>query len=180
MLSFCGRSTHLQNTPVEIDRGVFDSFFDLRGLLSLINQPRVFLEELTSTSSWIIDTMYIKSIAISNFRSFRQQPEIQPFSSGTNSVVGRNGSGKSNLFDAVQFVLLAPRFANLRQVSKMKDCVLVCCEFPVQFCPTRTDAQLSSILTLHLCKQSIIGGTTSIATRRLWIRSHQCLCRDCL
>jgi len=29
-------------------------------------------------------------------------------------VVGRNGSGKSNLFDAVQFVLLAPRFYTLR------------------------------------------------------------------
>jgi recombinational DNA repair ATPase RecF len=30
--------------------------------------------------------------------------------------VGRNGSGKSNLFDAVQFVLLTPRFATLRSV----------------------------------------------------------------
>lgn len=61
--------------------------------------------------------MHIKQITISNFRSFRQQPEIQPFHSHVNSVVGRNGSGKSNLFDAVQFVLLAPRFANLRQVG---------------------------------------------------------------
>jgi recombinational DNA repair ATPase RecF len=60
--------------------------------------------------------MHIKQITISNFRSFRQQPEIQPFVAGTNTVVGRNGSGKSNLFDAVQFCLLAPRFANLRQV----------------------------------------------------------------
>jgi chromosome segregation ATPase len=60
--------------------------------------------------------MHIKQITISNFRSFKQQPEIQPFSPGTNSVVGRNGSGKSNLFDAVQFVLLAPRFYTLRTV----------------------------------------------------------------
>ena len=61
--------------------------------------------------------MHIKQITISNFRSFRQQPEIHPFSPGTNSVVGRNGSGKSNLFDAVQFALLSPKFWSLRTVS---------------------------------------------------------------
>lgn len=60
--------------------------------------------------------MHIKQITISNFRSFRQQPEIHPFAATTNCVVGRNGSGKSNLFDAVQFVLLSPRFAILRSV----------------------------------------------------------------
>eukprot|EP00934_Nitzschia_sp_Nitz4_P004597 Nitzschia sp. Nitz4//scaffold6_size259037//88180//92167//NITZ4_001062-RA/size259037-augustus-gene-0.319-mRNA-1//-1//CDS//3329556857//4587//frame0 len=58
--------------------------------------------------------MHIKQITISNFRSFRQQPEIHPFAPTTNCVVGRNGSGKSNLFDAIQFVLLGPRFATLR------------------------------------------------------------------
>lgn len=61
--------------------------------------------------------MHIKQITISNFRSFKQQPEIHPFSPGTNSVVGRNGSGKSNLFDAMCFVLLSPRFQTLRTVS---------------------------------------------------------------
>ena len=61
--------------------------------------------------------MHIKQITISNFRSFRQQLEIHPFSLGTNCVVGRNGSGKSNLFDAVQFVLLTPKFYSLRTVS---------------------------------------------------------------
>lgn len=60
--------------------------------------------------------MHIKQITISNFRSFRQQPEIHPFAASTNCVVGRNGSGKSNLFDAIQFVLLSPRFATLRSV----------------------------------------------------------------
>lgn len=60
--------------------------------------------------------MHIKQITISNFRSFKQQPEIHPFSPGTNAIVGRNGSGKSNLFDAMQFVLLSPRFQTLRSV----------------------------------------------------------------
>jgi len=58
--------------------------------------------------------MHIKQITISNFRSYKQQPEIHPFSPGTNVVVGRNGSGKSNLFDAVQFALLSPKFYSLR------------------------------------------------------------------
>lgn len=62
--------------------------------------------------------MHIKQITISNFRSFRQQPEIHPFAATTNCVVGRNGSGKSNLFDAVQFVLLSPRFATLRSEER--------------------------------------------------------------
>eukprot|EP00592_Proboscia_alata_P004296 CAMPEP_0194376632 /NCGR_PEP_ID=MMETSP0174-20130528/26556_1 /TAXON_ID=216777 /ORGANISM="Proboscia alata, Strain PI-D3" /LENGTH=101 /DNA_ID=CAMNT_0039157399 /DNA_START=110 /DNA_END=412 /DNA_ORIENTATION=+ len=62
--------------------------------------------------------MHIKQITLSNFRSFKQQPEIHPFSEGTNTVVGRNGSGKSNLFDAVQFVLLSPKFVSLRQEER--------------------------------------------------------------
>jgi structural maintenance of chromosome 3 (chondroitin sulfate proteoglycan 6) len=62
--------------------------------------------------------MHIKQITISNFRSFRDQQgkDLKPsFSAQTNAVIGRNGSGKSNLFDAVQFCLAAPpRFTNLR------------------------------------------------------------------
>jgi structural maintenance of chromosome 3 (chondroitin sulfate proteoglycan 6) len=69
--------------------------------------------------------MHIKQITISNFRSFRQQPEIHPFAASTNCVVGRNGSGKSNLFDAIQFVLLSPRFATLRSVSESTSCRLL-------------------------------------------------------
>ena len=69
--------------------------------------------------------MHIKSITLSNFRSFKQQPEIHPFSPEMNCVVGRNGSGKSNLFDAVQFVLGCPKFWSLRTVSEFID-RLVC------------------------------------------------------
>ena len=63
--------------------------------------------------------MHIKSVTLSNFRSFKQQPEIHPFSPEMNCVVGRNGSGKSNLFDAVQFVLGCPKFWSLRTVSAL-------------------------------------------------------------
>jgi hypothetical protein len=62
--------------------------------------------------------MHIKTITVSNFRSFKQQPDIHPFSPEMNCVVGRNGSGKSNLFDAVQFVLGCPKFWSLRTVRR--------------------------------------------------------------
>lgn len=62
--------------------------------------------------------MHIKQVAISGFRSFRSQSEIEPFSPRHNVIVGRNGSGKSNFFDAIQFVLLNQRFSSLRQEER--------------------------------------------------------------
>jgi len=62
--------------------------------------------------------MHIKQVLISGFRSFRSQNEIETFSSKHNVIVGRNGSGKSNFFDAIQFVLLGPKFATLRQEDR--------------------------------------------------------------
>lgn len=77
--------------------------------------------------------MHIKSVTLSNFRSFKQQPEIHPFSPEMNCVVGRNGSGKSNLFDAVQFVLGCPKFWSLRTVSCLfvviYFCAIIICMF---------------------------------------------------
>lgn len=37
--------------------------------------------------------------------SYKDQTVIEPFSPGTNVIVGRNGSGKSNFFAAIRFVL---------------------------------------------------------------------------
>ncbi|TVY37859.1 Chromosome segregation protein [Lachnellula subtilissima] len=49
--------------------------------------------------------MYIKQIIIQGFKSYKEQTVIEPFSPKTNVVVGRNGSGKSNFFAAIRFVL---------------------------------------------------------------------------
>ncbi|KAH9406289.1 Structural maintenance of chromosomes protein 3 [Tyrophagus putrescentiae] len=57
--------------------------------------------------------MYIKQIIINGFRSYREQTVIEPFSPRHNVVVGRNGSGKSNFFYAIQFVL-SDEFSHLR------------------------------------------------------------------
>ncbi|KAL3115952.1 hypothetical protein niasHT_007252 [Heterodera trifolii] len=49
--------------------------------------------------------MYIKEVNITGFRSYKELTTIRNFSSKHNVVVGRNGSGKSNFFTAIQFVL---------------------------------------------------------------------------
>jgi len=46
----------------------------------------------------------INRVELSGFKSFRKQTVI-PFFKGMTAIVGENGSGKSNLFDAVSFVM---------------------------------------------------------------------------
>ncbi|KAJ3102423.1 Structural maintenance of chromosomes protein 3 [Phlyctochytrium planicorne] len=44
-------------------------------------------------------------IIIQGFKSYKEQTSIEPFSPKHNVIVGRNGSGKSNFFWAIRFVL---------------------------------------------------------------------------
>ncbi|KAF2727505.1 RecF/RecN/SMC protein [Polyplosphaeria fusca] len=48
---------------------------------------------------------FIKQITIHGFKSYNKQTGIENFSPKSNIIVGRNGSGKSNFFAAVRFVL---------------------------------------------------------------------------
>lgn len=49
--------------------------------------------------------MHIKKIVIQGFKTYRNTTEIDSLSPNLNVVVGRNGSGKSNFFSAIRFVL---------------------------------------------------------------------------
>ncbi|KAJ3265439.1 Structural maintenance of chromosomes protein 3 [Chytriomyces hyalinus] len=49
--------------------------------------------------------MHIKQLVIQGFKSYKDQTHTDPFSKGHNVIVGRNGSGKSNFFWAIRFVL---------------------------------------------------------------------------
>ncbi|KAJ1353122.1 Structural maintenance of chromosomes protein 3 [Parelaphostrongylus tenuis] len=62
--------------------------------------------------------MHIKEVNISGFRSYREVTSVDCFSPKHNVIVGRNGSGKSNFFFAIQFVL-SDDFSNLRSEQRM-------------------------------------------------------------
>ncbi|KAK9388077.1 RecF/RecN/SMC [Lipomyces mesembrius] len=49
--------------------------------------------------------MHIKQLVIQGFKSYKDQTVTDPFSPRHNVIVGRNGSGKSNFFAAIRFVL---------------------------------------------------------------------------
>ncbi|KAL1836153.1 hypothetical protein VTJ49DRAFT_5529 [Mycothermus thermophilus] len=51
------------------------------------------------------------------FKSYKDQTVIEPFSPGTNVIVGRNGSGKSNFFAAIRFVL-SDAYTNLSREER--------------------------------------------------------------
>ena len=54
-----------------------------------------------------IATMHITKVIVEGFKSYGEKTVVGPFHQGHNVVVGRNGSGKSNFFSAIEFVLLA-------------------------------------------------------------------------
>ena len=49
--------------------------------------------------------MHIKSMVIDGFKSYGQRTEIQGFDHEFNAITGLNGSGKSNILDAICFLL---------------------------------------------------------------------------
>ncbi|KAM7522838.1 hypothetical protein LguiA_012740 [Lonicera macranthoides] len=57
--------------------------------------------------------MYIKQVVIEGFKSYKEQVATEPFSPKVNCVVGANGSGKSNFFHAIRFVI-SDLFQHLR------------------------------------------------------------------
>jgi len=58
--------------------------------------------------------MHIKGMIVEGFKSYGQRVEINGFDREFNAITGLNGSGKSNILDAICFVL---GISNLGQVS---------------------------------------------------------------
>ena len=61
--------------------------------------------------------MHVKNVTIHGFKSYSDKTIVGPFDPGHNVVVGRNGSGKSNFFSAIEFVLTT-QFSSLSQAQR--------------------------------------------------------------
>mmetsp|Transcript_932 Transcript_932/g.2174 ORF Transcript_932/g.2174 Transcript_932/m.2174 type:complete len:1364 (+) Transcript_932:353-4444(+) len=57
--------------------------------------------------------MHIRQLEISGFKSYKDASLVEEFSPKSNCIVGRNGSGKSNSFRALMFVLGEKTFSQL-------------------------------------------------------------------
>lgn len=62
--------------------------------------------------------MHIKSMVLEGFKSYGKRIEINGFDKEFNAITGLNGSGKSNILDAICFVL---GITNLGQVGAVFD-----------------------------------------------------------
>ncbi|XP_048507861.1 structural maintenance of chromosomes protein 2 [Athalia rosae] len=61
--------------------------------------------------------MYIKSMVIDGFKSYGKRVEIDGFDKEFNAITGLNGSGKSNVLDAICFVLGITNLGQIRANS---------------------------------------------------------------
>jgi len=66
--------------------------------------------------------MHIKEIILDGFKSYRDKTTITGFDSHFNAITGFNGSGKSNIFDALCFLLGITSLSNVR-ASNLTDLI---------------------------------------------------------
>jgi len=61
--------------------------------------------------------MHIKQVIVSGFKTYRDETAVPLFSPHCNLILGKNGSGKSNLLDAIAFVI-SDKYAHMREADR--------------------------------------------------------------
>jgi recombinational DNA repair ATPase RecF len=64
--------------------------------------------------------MYIKEVSIDGFKSYAQRVTLSNFDPGFNAITGLNGSGKSNILDAICFVMGIKNLSHVRQLLRAR------------------------------------------------------------
>lgn len=108
--------------------------------------------------------MYIKELAISNFKSFNAPastiafnvPDGQTLGSGLNILVGENNTGKSTVFEAVDFV----RNSTKKSIEAIRN------------------TNRPRILHVTLPKTTSLRGIFSLSCERFWIDFTRFKLRD--
>ena len=59
--------------------------------------------------------MRVKEVIIDGFKSYANRTVISGFDKSFNAITGRNGTGKSNILDAICFVLGISKLSQVRQ-----------------------------------------------------------------
>ncbi|XP_055956188.1 structural maintenance of chromosomes protein 2 [Patella vulgata] len=94
--------------------------------------------------------MFIKSMVVDGFKSYAQRTEINGFDPLFNAITGLNGSGKSNILDAVCFLLGITNLTHVR-AGNLQDLVYKCGQAGV------SKATVSITFDNHDKKQSPLG-----------------------
>lgn len=95
----------------------FSSFYRMfYYLFSFIIQYLIDIFPIIQTLLWyLLGNMYLQEIIIDGFKSYAQKTVISGFDPQFNAITGLNGTGKSNILDAICFVL---GIQNLTQVCR--------------------------------------------------------------
>ena len=115
--------------------------------------------------------MDFKKVELIGFKSFADKQEIR-FDNGVTCIVGPNGCGKSNVADAIRWVL-GEMSAKTMRGSSMQDVIfngtqnrksLSYCEVSLTFDNTRTSTSTKSFLPVN-CSVRAKANTISIKLR---------------
>ena len=67
--------------------------------------------------------MWIKEIIIDGFKSYATRTVIKDFDSQFNAITGLNGSGKSNILDAILFCLGLSKEYEILRIKKLQELI---------------------------------------------------------